>query len=125
MREGIARLVGTAIKAIGDIAEPIIYNSHSSGAYDPATGGASYDTIPHSLNAVIAPLSAITYNNLFSNERKEGETPDLSCLFASIDLPITPDSSDTITRKGREYKIIRISHDPAGGSYTLYIKRTG
>ena len=120
MRDSIGKLVQGAIKTIGDIAEPIIYNAKTSGTYDPNTGEISDTTTEYPLNAVISPIKG---DARFPSEIIEGITGDLQVLFASLDLPITPNSGDTI-KKGLEiYKITKIMLDPAGASTTLYVAK--
>ena len=123
MRASIGKLVQGAIKTVGDIAEPIIYNAKTSGTYDTNTGEISDTTTEYPLNAVISPIKRIIGDAIFPSEIIEGITPDLSALFASLDLPITPNSGDTITRGLERYKITKIMLDPAGASTTLYVAK--
>lgn len=123
MRESIGKLVQGAIKTVGDIAEPIIYNSKTSGSYDPNTGEISDTTTEYPLNAVISPIKRIKVDARFPSEIMDGITTDLQVLFASLDLQITPNSGDTITRELETYKITKIMLDPAGASTTLHIAK--
>lgn len=120
MRASIGKLVQSAIAAVGDIAEPITYNAKVMVTYDPNTGDISENTTEYTLNAVI---STIKTDSRFPSEN--GITPDLSVLFASIDLPIVANTGDTITRGLENYKIIKIMLDPAGASTELYISKIG
>jgi len=118
MRDSIGKLVQSAIKTVGDIAEPIIYKAKTSGSYNPNTGEISEIIVEHPLNAVISPIK--------TDARFPSETiitPELEVLFASLDLPITPNSGDTITRGAEVYKITKIMLDPAGASTTLYVAK--
>jgi hypothetical protein len=125
MRASIAKLVQSAIVTVGDIAETITYNAKTSGTYDPNTGEISENTTVYSLNAVISPIKRIAVDSHFPAEVIDGITSDLSILFASIDLPITPNTGDTITREIDNYKIIKIMKDPAGASTELYVAKIG
>lgn len=125
MRDSISKLVQSAIKTLGDIAEPIIYNSITLGTYDPNTGEISNTTTEYPLNAVISPIKKIQKGR-FPAEVIDGITPNLLILFATIDLPITPNTGDTITRGLEDYKIINgegIRLDPAGASTELQVAR--
>jgi hypothetical protein len=122
MRDTIAKLVQSAIKTVGDIAEPITYNAKTEGSYDTNTGEISENTTVYPLNAVI---SAIKAPSNFPSEVVDG-IADFTVLFASLDLPIEPNTGDTITRMGENYKIIKpIIKDPAGASTELLVKRIG
>jgi hypothetical protein len=125
MRASIGKLVQSAIATLGDIAELITYNAKTSGTYDPNTGEISENTTVYPLNAVISPIKRITSDSRFPSEVIDGITTDLSVLFASFDLPITPNSGDTITRGLENYKITKIMLDPAGASTELYVARIG
>ena len=126
MRASIAKLVQSAIVTVGDIAETITYNAKTSGTYDPNTGEISENTTVYSLNAVISPIKRIILDSRFSSEVIDGITSDLSVLFASIDLPITPNTGDTITRELVDnYKITKIMLDPAGASTEVYVAKIG
>lgn len=121
MRESIGKLVQSAIKTVGDIAEPIVYNARASGSYDTDTGEISEDVSTYPLNAVISFKGMSSNNSYFPSKITEGY--DLSALFASIDLPITPNTGDTITRGVEVYKIKQIELDPAGASTTLFVAK--
>jgi len=98
LRAAIASAVSGAIAATGDIAETITYTEKSSSSYNPATGVLTKTDVAHSVRAIIAPFGAAGLDN---NTKIEPEhTGALSVLFASADLTVTPDSSDTITRGG-------------------------
>lgn len=127
MRASIAKMVQSAIKTVGDIAETITYNAISTGTYDTDTGTITNESTPYTLNAVISPVRPTLTGepDLQANEVSEGLTGDLSILFSSIDLPIVPDTNDTILRGGETYKIIKIIKDPAGASTELRVKRLG
>lgn len=125
MRASIAKLVQSAIATVGDIAESITYNAKTSGTYDPDTGDISENTTVYPLNAVISQIKRITTDSRFPSEVIDGITPDLSVLFASIDLPIIPNTGDTITRAIENYKITKIMTDPAGASTELHVVRIG
>ncbi len=127
MRASIAKLVQSAIVTVGDIAESITYNAKTSGTYDPNTGEISENTTVYPLNAVISPIKRV-HTGRFPSEVVDGMTPNLLVLFATLDLPITPNTGDTITRGQENYKIINgdgIRLDPAGASTELYVARIG
>ena len=123
MRDSIGKLVQSAIKTVGDIAETITYNAKTLGTYDTDTGEISDTTTEYTLNAVISPIKRINVDSRFPSEIIEGITTDIQVLFASLDLPITPNSGDTITRALEKYKIKKIMLDPAGASTTLYVAK--
>lgn len=127
MRASIAKMVQSAIKTVGDIAETITYNAKSTGTYDTDTGEITNTSTSYVLNAVISPVRPTLrgLEGLPTSEVREGITADLSILFASIDLPVVPDTNDTITRDLETYKIIKIIKDPAGASTDLRVKKVG
>lgn len=122
MRESIAKLVQGAIKTVGDIAEPITYNAKTQGVYDVNTGEFSEDITGYQLNAVV---SAIKSPSHFPSEVVDGMA-DFTVLFASLDLPVEPNTGDTILRGVETYKVIKpIIIDPAGASIKLTVARIG
>ena len=123
MRASIGKLVQSAIATVGDIAESITYNAKTSGTYDTDTGEISDTTTEYPLNAVISPINRIVTDARFPSEIIDGITSDLQVLFASLDLPITPNSGDTIMRGLEKYKITKIMLDPARASTTLYVDK--
>jgi hypothetical protein len=123
LRAMIASAVSSAIVATGDIAETITYTAKSTASYDAATGVLSKTDTDYTLQAIIAPFGAAGLDGKTNVEPEH--TGALSVLFASDDLAVTPDSSDTITRGGLVYKISQVSFDPAGATNTLIVERMG
>jgi hypothetical protein len=124
LRAMIASAVSSAIVATGDIAETITYTAKSTASYNATTGALSKTDTDYTLQAIVAP-----FGNTASLDSKTNVEPEhtgaLSVLFASDDLAVTPDSSDTITRGGLVYKISQISFDPAGATNRLIVERMG
>jgi len=128
MRAAIAKLVQSAIKTVGDIAETITYNSKTTGDYNAETGETNTTTTEYAFNAIVSSTHDVdaSVHLDYASEVREGITSDLSILFATYDLPIEPDSSDTIRRQnGEKYKITKITQDPASASTKLYVVRIG
>jgi hypothetical protein len=121
LKTAIGKSVKSALKTVGDLAETITYNSRTDGVYTVATGAVAHTTVTHSLKAVISYLGGATD----SNDNSKDFTGDLSALFASDDLSVSPDTNDTITRGSETYAINNISSDPANASYTLILTRVG
>ena len=120
LRAMIASAVSSAIVATGDIAEAITYTSKSPSVYIPSTGQVTANPdVNYSLRAIVAPFGAASLMD--GTEIKPEHTGALSVLFASADLAATPDSSDTITRGGKVYKVTQVVFDPAGATYRLIV----
>jgi hypothetical protein len=123
LRAAIASAVQSAIVATGDIAETITYTAKAAASYNTATGVLTKTDTDYSIKAVVAPFGAAGLDDRTQIEPEH--TGALSVLFASADLTVTPDSSDTITRGGAVHKITQIIFDPAGSTYRLIVRRMG
>jgi len=121
LKASIGKIVESAIVTVGDLAETITYNARTTGSYNVTTGAVAHTTTTYSLKAVLSPLGG----KVDSNDVSSQFTGDLSAIFASRDLAVTPDTNDTITRDSAIYAINNISSDPALASYTLILTRVG
>jgi len=121
LKASIGKIVESAIVSVGDLAETITYNARSTGAYNVTTGAVAHTTVDYSLKAVLSPMGG----KVDSNDVSSQFTGDLSAIFASRDLAVTPDTNDTITRDSVIYAINNIISDPALASYTLILTRVG
>jgi hypothetical protein len=121
LKASIGKIVESAIVTVGDLAETITYNARTTGSYNVTTGAVAHTTTTYSLKAVLSPLGG----KVDSNDVSSQFTGDLSAIFASRDLAVTPDTNDTITRDSAIYSINNISSDPALASYTLILTRVG
>jgi hypothetical protein len=121
LKASIGKIVESAIVTVGDLAETITYNARTTGSYNVTTGAVAHTTTNYSLKAVLSPLGG----KVDSNDVSSQFTGDLSAIFASRDLAVTPDTNDTITRDSAIYSINNISSDPALASYTLILTRVG
>jgi len=121
LKASIGKIVESAIVTVGDLAETITYNARTTGSYNVTTGAVAHTTTTYSLKAVLSPLGG----KVDSNDVSSQFTGDLSAIFASRDLAVTPDTNDTITRDSEIYAINNISSDPALASYTLILTRVG
>jgi len=121
LRTTIEKSVQTAIKAVGDIAETITYNSITDGTYDTYTGLVSSTTTDYTIKAIVSPVGGKEESNITSTSF----TGDVLAIFASKDLTVTPDTNDTVTRNAEIYNIHDILSDPVTASYTLTLTRAG
>lgn len=121
LKASIGKIVESAIVSVGDLAETITYNARSTGAYNVTTGAVAHTTVDYSLKAVLSAIGGKEDANSVSSKF----TGDVSAVFASNDLTVTPDTNDTITRDSVVYAINSIISDPALASYTLILTRIG
>jgi len=121
LKTAIGKSVKTALKTVGDLAESVTYNALTQGVYNATTGIQAHVTVSYSLKAIVNYIGGAEEANLNTS----GFTGDISILFASDDLEVTPDTNDTITRGSETYAINNISSDPANASYTLILTRVG
>ena len=121
LKASIGKIVESAIVSVGDLAETITYNARTTGSYNVSTGAVGHSTVSFSLKAVLSPMGG----KVDSNDVSSQFTGDLSAIFASRDLAVTPDTNDTITRDSVIYAINGIISDPALASYTLILTRVG
>ena len=121
LKASIGKIVESAIVSVGDLAETITYNARTTGSYNVTTGAVAHTTVTYSLKAVLSPMGG----KVDSNDVSSQFTGDLSAIFASRDLAVTPDTNDTITRDSVIYAINGIISDPALASYTLILTRVG
>ena len=120
-KSSISKNVESAFATLGDIAETITYNAKTSSSYNVSTGAVSNTTTTHSLKAVVTYLG----EKIDGLDNSSSFTGDLSIIFASNDLSVTPDTNDTITRNSEVYSINNIVSDPVVASYTLNLTRLG
>jgi len=125
LKASIGKSVESALKAVGDLAETITYNARTTGSYNVTTGAVAHTTTTYSLKAVLSPLGGKVDAKVGANDVSTQFTGDLSAIFASRDLSVTPDTNDTITRDSVTYAINNIISDPALASYTLILTRLG
>lgn len=123
MRGSIGKLVQSAIKTVGDIAETVTYVQTVAGSYDPATGTVSNTETEYSLKAVVSNFGAAGLQD--KNFVEDEHTTSLAILFASNDLSVEPDTDDIVKRGSTKYKIKQIVKDPAGASTRLIVERIG
>jgi len=121
LKASIGKIVESAIVSVGDLAETITYNARTTGSYNVTTGAVAHTTTTYSLKAVLSPLGG----KVDANDVNTQFTGDLSAIFASRDLAVTPDTNDTVTRDSVTYAINNIISDPALASYTLILTRVG
>ena len=120
-KTSIAKIAENAFVALGDIPETITYNAKTSSAYNVSTGAVTNTTATHSLKAVVTYLGEM----VGGLDNSSSFTGDLSIMFASNDLSVTPDTNDTITRNSEVYSINNIVSDPVVATYTLNLTRLG
>lgn len=126
LKASIGKIVESAIESVGDLAETITYNARTTGSYNVTTGAVAHTTTTYSLKAVLSPLGGnASGRKVDANDVSTQFTGDLSAMFASRDLAVTPDTNDTITRDSATYAINNIISDPALASYTLILTRLG
>lgn len=123
MRANLGKLVQSALKTVGDIAETVTYVQTVPAAYDPAVGTVSNTETEHSLKAVVSNFGAagLQDKNLVEDEH----TTSLAILFATLDLSVEPDTGDIVKRGSIKYKVKQITKDPAAASTRLIVERIG
>lgn len=104
--------------------KPITYRIRAEETYDTATGqitpGADTD---YTLNALIYTFS-FTATAASDRERDDKEVLniDRKCLFAALDLPVTPRIGDYIIIAGETWRVIGLNKDPGILHQNLHIR---
>jgi hypothetical protein len=132
-RSLVQGLVQTAIQITGDLAEPVVYTQVTGTAYDTTTGQTTQTTVVFG-GPGQTPLMGI-FSRFQENEvegrssarseiRIGGENivTDAKITFAYLDLPILPDTSDTLTVQGRTWKPVRVLSAPGSPVWTIHIR---
>lgn len=123
MRGSLGKLVQSALKTVGDIAETVTYVQSVPGSYDPATGTVTNTDTEHSLKAVVSNFGAAGLQD--KNAIEDEHTTSLAVMFASNDLSVEPNTGDLVKRGTTKYKVKQITKDPAGASTRLIVERIG
>jgi hypothetical protein len=120
MRSSISKLVQSAIKTTGDMAETVTYVSTQVTDYDVMFGNVTEAKTEYTFKAIVSAFGAAGTGK---NDIVEGITSDLSVLYATADLAVTADTNDIVKLNGESHKIKQIVQDPVGASTRLIVAR--
>jgi hypothetical protein len=118
LRSTLAKAVGSAFIAVGDIAESGTYRRTAS-VYNTSTG----TNVITNTDYIIDKVVWTKFDN-FEIDRISILGSDVKVLFQTSKLSITPNiATDQMVRAdGKIYNILRVSKDPAGAVYTLQLR---
>jgi hypothetical protein len=123
-RSMVQGLVQTAFGIVGDLNDPISYNSVSSAPYNPVTGVVTTVATPYNFNGVISKFTTTEADN------KVVIATDAKLLCAMLDLPITPTPQDTLTsvdpltKNTLNWKVMRVIATPGQSLWVIHIRGT-
>lgn len=107
----------TGFNAAGDIPVAATYERHALGNYDPAIGELARITSVYAVDAFIFGYKAIEIDG-------EAVKPnDQRALIRQAQLPVQPETTDTLIIHGLEWGIVGISQDPAGATWEFQLRR--
>lgn len=107
----------TAFTAAGDIPTAATYERHALGDYDPAIGERARITSVYAVDAIIYGYKAIEIDG-------EAVKPnDQRAIIRQAQLPVQPETTDTLIIHGLEWGIVGISQDPAGATWEIQLRR--
>lgn len=119
LRSTIVNAVGSAFKAIGDIAETATFRRVAS-AYNPATGtNVTTNTDYTILKAVFAKYDSSEIDKIVIL------ATDIKMIFQQSELAIVPNiATDRVVRTsdGKVFNIIRTSQDPVRSLHILQLR---
>lgn len=106
-----------AFNSSGDVPKAVTYERHALGDYDPSIGERSRITSVYALDAVIYGYEAIEIDDAAIKPN------DQRALIRQAQLPVQPETTDTLIINGLEWGIVGISQDPAGATWELQLRR--
>ena len=107
----------TAYAAAGDIPVGATYERHALGDYDPAIGQQPQVTSVYAVDAILYGYNA------FEVDDAAIKPNDQRALIRQGQLPVQPETTDTLIIGGIEWGIVGISQDPAGATWELQLRR--
>ncbi len=116
-RATIAKAVGSAFKALGDIPESTVIR-RVSNTYDTATGVNTKTTSDDSITKAV-----FTRYESFEVDKVVILATDVKLIFQQSEVSTRPDMAlDTIIRGTSVYNILRVGEDPAAATYSLQLR---
>lgn len=118
-RATIAKAVGSAFKALGDIPESAIVR-RVTNTYDPSTGDNVASTSDTNVDKAV-----FTKYQSFEVDKVMVRATDVKMIIQQSEVPTQPDVTlDFVMRGSVKYNILHVGADPAAATYTLQL-RTG
>ncbi len=116
-RATIAKAVGSAFKALGDIPESAVIR-RVSNTYDTATGINTKTTSDDGIAKAV-----FTRYESFEVDKVVVLATDVKLIFQQSEVSTRPDMAlDTIVRGTAVYNILRVGEDPAAATYSLQLR---
>lgn len=116
LRATLAKAVGSAFTALGDIVLSGTYRRTSS-TYNPATGANVVTNTDYTV-----PMVLTKYDS-FEVDRQSVLSTDRKCIVRQAAMSVTPNiATDKVIAESKTYNIIRVTQDPAAATYTLQLR---
>lgn len=116
LRTTLAKVVGSAFTALGDIVISATYRRTSS-TYNPATGSNTVTNTDYTVPMVLTSYSS------FEVDKNVVLVSDRKCIVRQAAMSVSPNiATDKVIAESKTYNIIRVTQDPAAATYTLQLR---
>lgn len=112
----VKKLVAKGFGKLGTLRTTLTYNRLTSGAYDPAAGAVALSTVSTTITNAIVVGTTAAEQEWFPAERRTQKV-----LIPSLNLPIPPTTSDTITIDSVAWEIIKTKEVPGDSLWIIFI----
>ncbi len=117
LRDTVAKLAQSAIKATGDIPVTVTFRSVRPGQYNPAT-----DTTPETV-VTVSFKGILTSRRIDEDDNNAVVDTSTKLIAAALDMPaVVPDENDTIQINGALWEIVKIKYVPGDPIYVFTIR---
>lgn len=116
LRDKVAKSVQKALKAVGDLADDVIYVSVTLGAYNAATDTQARTTVNYPVTAVQVGLTEAEVDYFAGNRNT------LKLLIAGLDLAVDPQPEDYVLIGAVRWEIKRLKAVPGKALHIMFLQ---
>lgn len=119
----VAKAVGSAFTALGDIPKTCTYTRKSARSYDPSAGAVSASgDLTYTVSAVVSqePVDTqrLSRSPIIGKDKPETRFRQVA-LIQQASLPFRPKAMDELLIAGLRYYVSDVGEDPAGATYKI------
>lgn len=121
LKTTIANAVASGFNALGSSSEDglqssMVYTTVTTGAYDPATGKTTNTTATSTFDVIYYKVRDKEVDGI------KVKINDIRVIFPQSRMSSEPSQNDYVTLLGNKMEIIQYSQDPAGATWTLFLR---
>ena len=121
LKSAVANAVASGFNALGassadGLQTEMTYTQVTTGSYDPTTGKTSNTTSNSTIDVVYYKVKDKEVDGV------KIKINDIRVIFPQSRLSVTPSQNDYVTLLGKKMEIVQHSQDPAGATYTLFLR---